>query len=247
MLTAEKIDQHNCAQQRYFEERVPRTMIPSRTPYITNHIEHALAAARLQVGERVLEAGCGMGRFTLPLWEMGVEVEAQDLLAVLLERLEAYNRRGFPIALHCGDLQAPDPGLIGCYDLLLGFFMLHHLADLEAGFKGMAAMLKPGGRMVFVEPNPFNPFYYVQMAINPGMTFRGDKGIVNMRRAVLQQACAAAGLTKFRLERYGFSPPLLRNRPAGAALDAMLEKIPVLAPFRAFQVVVCCKDEGASW
>jgi hypothetical protein len=44
------------------------------------------------------------------------------------------------------------------------------------------------------------------------------------------------GLRAPRASRFGFFPPALANRPAGARLEAALERVAPLRPFSAFQL-----------
>ncbi len=94
----------------------------------------------------------------------------------------------------------------------------------------------PGGRVVFLEPNPYNLLYYVQILFTPGMTWEGDGGIVRMRRRLIFRAMERAGFTRCAMTRFGFFPPFLTNRPWGARLEAWLERVPVWRPALPFQL-----------
>jgi SAM-dependent methyltransferase len=100
----------------------------------------------------------------------------------------------------------------------------------------VARLLKPGGRVVFLEPNPYNPLYYVQIAMTPGMTWRGDRGILKMRRRVIFDALREAGFGHAELERFGFFPPFLADREMGARLEPPLERLSVLRGLLPFQL-----------
>ena len=54
-------------------------------------------------------------------------------------------------------------------------------------------MVKPGGRIVFLEPNPFNLLYYLQILFTPRMTWSGERGIPNMRKSLVFEAMHTAG------------------------------------------------------
>ena len=91
------------------------------------------------------------------------------------------------------DIADPPDELCGVFDAVVGFFVLHHVGDLARAFSGVSALLRPGGRAAFLEPNPLFAGYYVQVALTPGMSWRGEGGILRMRPRLLQGAAGAAG------------------------------------------------------
>lgn len=229
---------HNERQRAYYDGTRKKTMVPGETRYIRRHVDAIVRFAALQPGQRILDVGCGMGKFTLPMRRDGLDVEGLDISPWLLQELErARADQALPaVPLYCEDVASPPQSLLGRYDAVIGFFALHHMHDLRRCFAGMAAMLRPGGRLAFVEPNPLNPSYYVQVAITPGMRWQAERGILNMRPNAVKTALSDAGFSGFRFERYGFFPPALANRGWGARLEAGLEAVPVGTSVRAFQV-----------
>jgi SAM-dependent methyltransferase len=230
-----ELEAHNRGQRSYFERGIKPTMVPVDTPYLRRHVDEAVRAARVEGDDRVLEVGCGMGRYTLLLAERGIHVEGFDLSPVLLSHLDRFNGGRFDVPLHCGDLLNPASALDGAFDVVMGFFVLHHIVDLEASFRSVRRLLKPGGRCVFVEPNAYNPLFYIQILMTPGMTWAGDKGVAGMRAGRVQDAMGAAGLSGCRVERFGFFPPFMANRPWGPAWERRLEQRAALRPFLPFQ------------
>jgi SAM-dependent methyltransferase len=114
--------------------------------------------------------------------------------------------------------------------------MLHHLHDIERSFAGVRRLLKPGGRAVFLEPNAYNALFYAQILLWPGISWKGDKGIVRMRPGPVLGAMKAAGLAEPEFERFGFFPPFLANRRWGPAAERALESIPLWRTFLPFQL-----------
>jgi SAM-dependent methyltransferase len=232
---------HNRAQIEYFERAGKHAMQPSFAPYVQRQVEHLVRFAGLEPGERVLDVGCGMGRYTFALADRGLVVEGLDLSEALLERLRTFDDGRYGIRTHRGDILHPPQELRGGFDALVGFFTLHHLHDVLGCLQSMRALTKPRGRIVFLEPNPLNVLYYIQMLVVPGMSWKGDKGILNMREGTVFEAMETAGLENFALERFGFFPPFVTNRPWGPHLEARFERVRLwnrLLPFQLFRADV---------
>jgi SAM-dependent methyltransferase len=234
-LTPEARAEHNRTQLRYYEQDKPG-MVPTGSPYLRRQVDALAGFAGLEAGQRVLEVGCGMGRYTLLLAERGIAVEGLDLSPVLLERLRSFAAGRYEIPLHLADIVEPPAALLGRFDAVVGFFALHHIHDLPASFRAMSLLLAPGGRIAFLEPNPLNPLYYVQMAVKPEMTWAGDRGMLRMRRGVLFPAMAAAGLGALAHRRFGFLPPFLANTDGGMRAESVLERVRALEPALPFQL-----------
>lgn len=241
MADTSSVDAHNAAQRRYFEGRPLPRMRPEDTPYLNRQVDMAVAALGLEPGARVVEVGCGTGRYTFLLARRGLRVEGLDLSPVLLERLARHDGGRYAIPLHEADLQDPPGELAGGFDGVVGFFMLHHIRDLAGCFTGVARLLRPGGRAAFVEPNPLHAGYYLQIALSPGMTWAGDRGIVEMRPGRIARAMRAGGLEDPCTSRFGFLPPVLANRSWGARLERGLERVAPLRPVSAFQLFSATK------
>ncbi|MBI4061453.1 MAG: glycosyltransferase [Elusimicrobia bacterium] len=98
---------------------------------------HALA------GGLVLDAGCGMGRYSAVALSLGAEVVAADMSASL-ERVAALARKQAKLHAVEADLLHP-PFRKGVFDAVYSQGVLHHTADTRAAFKAVAALVKPQG------------------------------------------------------------------------------------------------------
>lgn len=120
---------------------------------------HKLLGSFVQEGMLVLEPGCGMGYFTLPLARMVgpggrvVVVEIQPrMLSVLARRArkaQLLDRIDLREAKTEG-LGVED--LTGRVDFATAIHMVHEIPDRNVFFSEIQAALKPGGKLLVVEP-----------------------------------------------------------------------------------------------
>lgn len=228
-------EQHNSYQRWYYETTDKKTMQPSGMPYVHRQIDRMADIARLGQAENILEVGCGMGRYSLPLLERGYELTCLDLSPVLLQRLQDAARIQPKHVIAC-DLAEVADHTSARFDRAIGFFTLHHMHDLDLIFQGLAKVLKPGAIVAFCEPVAYNPLYYVQIAATPRMTWKGDGGVARMRSGLVLPALQRAGFVDTRSTAFGFFPPFVTNHPWGAALETLMERVRLFAPLHAFQI-----------
>jgi SAM-dependent methyltransferase len=233
----EYIELHGEQQKHYFEHSFTGDMSPKATPYIKRQVDELIAFAGLTRDQLILDLGCGSGRYTLEMVERGYRLEGLDITPGLLDKFREFNAGRFDIPLYCENALKPPAELVGRYDAVIGYFTMHHLPDLAVSFAACRDLVKPGGVIAFLEPNPWCPLYYVQIALTPGMTWAGDRGMKDMRPGPVFAAMGEAGLVDSRWDRVGFLPPFAVNRPWGRSLERGLEAVPFLKPMRAFTMM----------
>jgi len=109
-------------------------------------------------GKDVLECACGLGPLTVVLARTAGTVNSFDISP---ESVKATERRvkeqGFQnVSLKVVPMEEL-PYEDAAFDLVVGLFILHHLADLEKAIRQISRVLKPGGKAVFYETNASNP------------------------------------------------------------------------------------------
>jgi SAM-dependent methyltransferase/uncharacterized protein YbaR (Trm112 family) len=96
-------------------------------------------------GKRVLDAGCGSGRFAYYAAKYGAEVWAMDLgPAVEVARRNTEGAGNVQVVQ--ADLHCP-PFALESFDFIYSLGVLHHLPDPEPAFQNLLRFLKPGGEI----------------------------------------------------------------------------------------------------
>ena len=202
-------------------------------PYFTFVAERFLAVVAPRPGERVLELGASGGRFTVPLLAAGCHVTAVDISPrsiAYLERLVTNHPLRGNLTLLEDDAATLEKVPARDFDAVVGAHILHHLDDVEGALRAAWARLRPGGRAVFVEPNPWNPQWYVQVTIHPGRSWRVERGLLRMWPRGVRRAFLRAGFAGCRVSTFGCFPPFVLNAvPASRAWEAALERVAPLA------------------
>jgi ubiquinone/menaquinone biosynthesis C-methylase UbiE len=101
------------------------------------------------VGPRVLDAGAGTGRFTLPLQRTGINVVAADLsLEMLREGARRAAMTDAPFAAVSGDIERLPFG-DGAFDSLVSMTVLRHFPSWREILAEYVRVVRDGGRLVF--------------------------------------------------------------------------------------------------
>lgn len=237
-----KTADHNQRQIDYFENNEKKTMVPRESNYLANHLNRLIDETGISKTDDILEIGCGMGRYTIPLLNRGYKVTGLDISEGLLTGLAKTAPAGTTIELICADIADLPEQADKKYDVVLGFFTLHHVHDLTLVFKAVRRVLKKGGKAVFLEPNPRNPLYYLQIAFTPGMRWSMERGLIRLTKSKVVSLLSETGFTDIELKRFGFFPPFVANTVIGPGFESALERIPLLKPILPFQIFSAVKD-----
>jgi ubiquinone/menaquinone biosynthesis C-methylase UbiE len=113
----------------------------------------------VEPGMTILDVGCATGFFSLPLARMAggegrvlcVDVEPR-MVKGLVRRAEKAGLRDRIEPILCDEDDLGLAGREGTIDLAVAIHALHELPDIERGLRQIAAALRPGGRLLAVEP-----------------------------------------------------------------------------------------------
>lgn len=210
------------------------------THFVNHVVEHTIKQIHLKRGDKLLEIGAGSGRFTIPLLKKGFHITALELSGHMVEKLKKaakpYQGR---LAILKKDLFSVGSTFDHTFDVVLGFHILHHLDDLGTCFSRLYRMLKPGGKIIFTEPNILNALYYIQLLVEKDMSWQGEKGYVNLRKAYLKGLLRKAGFKNIQCTRYGVLPHFLMNHSLGPRIERILEAV----PFPPMKLYLCIQAE----
>ncbi|MBI3651988.1 MAG: methyltransferase domain-containing protein [Acidobacteria bacterium] len=120
-------------------------------PVVAMDARHTVKMLAPQVGEQILDAGCGTGRNLQALLAAGSQPIGIDLSMGMLK----VAKRRWPTApLAVADLQKPYPFRASQFDAALCALIGEHLDDLPTTFRQLQRVLKPSGRLIFSVYHP---------------------------------------------------------------------------------------------
>lgn len=104
----------------------------------------AAATSRLE-GRKVLEAGCGMGKYVRVVSELGAELAVGLDASDAVERAAAVTERRPKVLIVQGDIFHPP--LQGGFDFAYSVGVLHHTPAPQRAFDSVASLVRPGGEL----------------------------------------------------------------------------------------------------
>lgn len=113
----------------------------------------------VEAGKKVLEIGCGTGYVACQIAQQThMQVLGSDLCAPFIE--EARTRYVLPnLLFEVLDFNNAAESVHNKFDYIIGNGILHHLYHtLDDVFITFRKILNPGGKIIFMEPNLYNPY-----------------------------------------------------------------------------------------
>jgi 2-polyprenyl-3-methyl-5-hydroxy-6-metoxy-1,4-benzoquinol methylase len=106
-------------------------------------------------GKRILDAGCGEGRFARMLADLGASVTAIDLSFRMIELAQAEEAKT-PLGIEFAEMSMTDlsPFADETFDAGVAYLSILDVEDFETALREIARTLKPSGRFVFSTVHP---------------------------------------------------------------------------------------------
>lgn len=116
--------------------------------------------AEIKGEQKLLEIGCGLGDYaSLINNQTGAEVIGLDQSPIFINQARQRHRQA-KLSFQAASALAM-PFANASFDLVYGNGILHHLPDKRKLFKEIKRVLKIKGKIVFIEPNIYNPAAYL--------------------------------------------------------------------------------------
>ncbi|MDT8445850.1 MAG: methyltransferase domain-containing protein [bacterium] len=233
------MDEFNQRQSNYFD-RYAQTPQAEVTQSPADQIEWQAFKAVIGdlKGKKVLDLGCGAGRYSIRCAEDAEEVIGTDLS---------------PVSIELANQNAASRGLQNMKALVFDFKeirweryfdrailvnMLHHTSEAEQILQNLSLSLKEDGSLVIFENNSMNPLF-IPFFIKLGqLGSHWSRQYLRSNLFSLKKLLEANGFVVEEIHRYGFLPTGLYNRSlVFKKINDCLNRIPVVNWFTAFYII----------
>lgn len=200
---------------------------PSYKIRIERRIDLLKKLLNIQPGEKLLECGCASGDFTKNIADaLGgkISIYALDIsesqIKVASQKLQKSN-----VHFVVGSIKKLD-FKDGFFDCVIGNAILHHL-DVEASLKEIKRVLKPGGKLLFFEPNMLNPHIWLSLNIQPlRKLYQASPDETAFFRWEMEKRLKLLGFKNVMVKPFDFIYPLIPRNLLNVAkkIESVLEK-----------------------
>jgi ubiquinone/menaquinone biosynthesis C-methylase UbiE len=200
---------------------------------------------RLAPGSLALELGCGTGVFLTQVARSGATLVGIDLSLDLLARAKEQVQGLSNVRLVRGNAEAT-PFKDKTFDTVYGSSVLHHLQP-ERALGEAFRVVRPGGVVVFTEPNALNPQVFLMFRLRVGAQYYAvspDEMAFSRFRA--RRALRAAGFTNIVVRPFDFLHPATPGNLVDPVDKAgqVLERLPLLREIAGSMLIVAQRPRG---
>ena len=193
-------------------------------------------------GKKLLDLGCGTGKFGLKLADKADEIVGIDIarhqIEIANQTAEKYGIANFKGVV--GDFK--DGSYPEYFDFVLAVNVIHHTDDIDLILNNVLGSLKPGGKLVIFEINPLNPLFIPFLFFIGQLKSHLTKEYWCSNIYSLRKMLERNGYKIEQMNKWCFLPTSLYNHSlVFKRINEMLNKIPLVRSFSAFHVIICSK------
>lgn len=194
----------------------------------------------------IIDLGCGIGKYSLLLAQRGHRVMAVDISKESLNLVKVQAKRYNISSIRTMKSDFSKARIINTYDIGICISTYHVLADKEEEkiktLGNFIRSLKPGGRLVLVEPNPLNPLFYLFYLFYPGVQWENIKYFLGSTPFRLRRVLESLGMKSISVRYVGFFPlRWIKIFPPIARINEIINNIPIVNFFSAFSYITARK------
>lgn len=179
----------------------------------------------LKTDDTVVDFGAGSGRITIPMLKKNISVLAIDVSQRSLATLKNTTNHNLLRGLRT----STDFPQKKQFPAIVGADILHHIS-LESYLPIFYKSLRTGGKIIFSEPNAFNPFWYLILPIFSSWEI--EKGMLACRIDNLTKLFEKNGFTKIHISGRGIFPgPVFNFIPPLCIANDKAGNLPILNNF----------------
>ena len=193
-------------------------------------------------GKKILDLGCGTGKFGLKLAKMSNEVIGIDIsknsIKIANKTAEKYQIKSFKGIVD----NFKKARYQNFFDYVLAVNLIHHTDDIDIILNNIKSSLKQNGVLVVFEINPFNPLYIPFLISCGQIKSHLTKEYLRSNIFSLRNLLKRNGFEILEIKKWCLLPTAFYNYSLKIkSLNEFLNKIPVIKLFSAFHVISCRK------
>lgn len=194
--------------------------------------DYMISQMNIQPGASVMEIGCGTGKNCFMLAQKtGMNVLGTDLCVPFIE--DAKKNFQLPnLRYDILDFNQASQFKGEKFDYIIGNGILHHLFHhLDDAFTNMRNLLKENGKIIFLEPNLYNPYVYLIFSYDKLRTLTHlEPDEMAFSKSFVSQKLSKAGYSNIKVEYKDFLLPGIPDAliVPSVIIGDLVEKIPMV-------------------